>query len=132
MDRHIDSSRCHTKQTQRGSGMRHCQFFLHRKTYLSVSFRDKQPTEETNALFYVSNISQVMPSQTASKDLQLQRKRKHSMLKQKSKTGSKAPNTQQAVSESHRSRINKQTIYFINPIGKLQLSFDRTTKNISQ
>ena len=32
-------------------------------------------------------------------------------------------------------RINKAitiTIYFINPNGKLKLSFDRTTKNISQ
>ena len=54
-------------------------FSLHRKTYFSASFRDKQPTEETNALFYVSNISQVMPSQTASKVLQLQRKKKHTM-----------------------------------------------------
>ena len=30
------------------------------------------------------------------------------------------------------SDITTITIYFINPSGKLQLSFDRTTKNISQ
>ena len=28
--------------------------------------------------------------------------------------------------------ITTITIYFINPSGKLKLSFDRTTKNISQ
>ena len=31
-----------------------------------------------------------------------------------------------------RITITTITIYFINPSGKLKLSFDRTTKNVSQ
>ena len=104
-------------------------FSLHRKTYLSPSFRDKQPTEETNALFYVSNISQVMP-----------RKLKSSPTPTKNETHNVETEEQNWIKGTKYSAgrfgirpfENKQTIYFTHPSGKLKLSFDRTTRNISQ
>ena len=104
-------------------------FSLHRKTYFSASFRDKQPTEETNALFCVQHFSS-NASQTVSKVLQLQRRTKHN-VETEEQNWIKGTNYS-AGSFGIRPFENKQTIYFTHPSGKLKLSFDRTTRNISQ